>query len=280
MEEIEFKQHKHLQPHLIEKYSHFNKRKMYDMENCGHFLKFGLFQNLSDFSHQKNSKKCIHVKIVSVLFCSWRRSRKLSLQGYKILDAIRQKENLRYIFLTLTVQNPKLEDTRLIISHMNKSFQRMSQSLRFKNSIVGFCRILEVHPQEKNQDFMHPHFHVILAVRSSYFKNLYIKQDEWQEMWKIALRADYAPSVDVRIIKSNDQTDPIAKVVAEAFKYPMKSKSLEALNWQQFEELNKQLRGLRFVSFGGILKEYREILKLDDVEDGDLIYEDEVDRDN
>ena len=31
------------------------------------------------------------------------------------------------------------------------------------------------------------------------------------------LRADYAPSVDVRIIKSNDQTDPIAKVVAEAF---------------------------------------------------------------
>ena len=53
---------------------------------------------------------------------------------------------------------------------MNKSFQRMSQSLRFKNSIVGFCRILEVHPQEKNQDFMHPHFHVILAVRSSYFK--------------------------------------------------------------------------------------------------------------
>ena len=68
LEEIEFKQHKHLQPHLIEKYSHFNKRKMYDMENCGHFLKFGLFQNLSDFSHQKNSKKCIHVKIVSVLF--------------------------------------------------------------------------------------------------------------------------------------------------------------------------------------------------------------------
>ena len=44
-----------------------------------------------------------------------------------------------------------------------------------------------------------------------------------RKMWKIALRADYTPSVDVRIIKSNDQTDPIAKVVAEAFKYPMKS---------------------------------------------------------
>ena len=47
-------------------------------------------------------------------------------------------------------------------------------------------------------------------------------------MWKIALRADYAPSVDVRIIKSNDQTDPIAKSCCRGFKYPMKSKSLEA----------------------------------------------------
>ena len=76
-------------------------------------------------------------------FCSWRRSRKLSLQGYKILDAIRQKENLRYIFLTLTVQNPKLEDTRLIISHMNKSFQRMSQSLRFKILLLDFVEFLK-----------------------------------------------------------------------------------------------------------------------------------------
>ena len=174
---------------------------MYDMENCGHFLKFGLFQNLSDFSHQKNSKKCIHVKIVSVLFVLGEDLGSYLCKVIKFLTQYVKKKILDIYFLTLTVQNPKLEDTRLIISHMNKSFQRMSQSLRFKNSIVGFCRILEVHPQEKNQDFMHPHFHVILAVRSSYFKNLYIKQDEWQEMWKIALRVDYAPSVDVRIIK-------------------------------------------------------------------------------
>ena len=93
-------------------------------------------------------------------------------------------------------------------------------------------------------------------------------------MWKNALKVDYDPSVDVRIIKSNDENDPIAKVVAEAFKYPMKSSSLNALTWQQFQELTKQLRGLRFLSYGGILKEYREALKLDDVEDGDLIYED------
>ena len=41
---------------------------MYDMENCGHFLKFGLFQILQIFPIRKNSKKCIHVKIVSCPF--------------------------------------------------------------------------------------------------------------------------------------------------------------------------------------------------------------------
>ena len=61
LEEIEFKQHKHLQPHLIEKYSHFNKRKMYDMEKLWSFLKFGLFQNLSDFLIRKNSRRNVYM---------------------------------------------------------------------------------------------------------------------------------------------------------------------------------------------------------------------------
>ena len=94
-------------------------------------------------------------------------------------------------------------------------------------------------------------------------------------MWQTALKVDYLPSVDVRIIKSNNEADPIAKVVAEAFKYPMKSKTLESFSWQQFEVFTEQLFKLRFLSYGGILKEYRSLLDLDDVEDGDLIYEKE-----
>ena len=88
---------------------------------------------------------------------------------------------------------------------MNKAFKRMHETIRFKNAIAGFCRILEIHPQKDDSNFTHPHFHCILAVRSSYFKNIYIKQYEWQEMWKDALRVDYNPSVDVRIIKSDNE---------------------------------------------------------------------------
>ena len=156
---------------------------------------------------------------------------------------------------------------------MNKAFKRMHETIRFKNAIAGFCRILEIHPQKDDSNFTHPHFHCILAVRSSYFKNIYIKQYEWQEMWKDALRVDYNPSVDVRIIKSDNEKDPIAKVVAEAFKYPMKSSSLDAITWQQFQVLYNELFRLRFISYGGILKQYREALSQDDVEMGDLIHE-------
>ena len=98
LEEIEFKQHKHLQPHLIEKYSHFNKRKMYDMENCGHFLKFGLFLKSIRFFSSEKLEEMYTCKNRFCPFCSWRRSRKLSLQGYKILDAIRQKKILDIFF--------------------------------------------------------------------------------------------------------------------------------------------------------------------------------------
>ena len=31
---------------------------------------------------------------------------------------------------------------------MNKAFKRMHETIRFKNAIAGFCRILEIHPQK------------------------------------------------------------------------------------------------------------------------------------
>ena len=71
---------------------------MYDMENCGHFLKFGLFQNLSDFSHQKKLEEMYTCKNRFCPFCSWRRSRKLSLQGYKILTQYVKKKILDIFF--------------------------------------------------------------------------------------------------------------------------------------------------------------------------------------
>jgi len=41
-----------------------------------------------------------------------------------------------------------------------------------------------------------------------------------------------------------------------------------------FQELTKQMFKKRALAYGGLIREYRKKLILDDVEDGDLIYDD------
>ncbi|MFS9255207.1 protein rep, partial [Streptococcus infantis] len=63
--------------------------------------------------------------------------------------------------------------------------------------------------------------------------------------------------------------------VYETAKYPVKS--IDYLtndrheNLQRVDDLEKGLKGKRLISFGGIFKEIRKELQLEDVESGDLI---------
>ena len=153
LDEPEFKEKKLFQLPIIEKYSFFNTKKSSDIFQCGKTLRFGLYQHLEDSSFASRLEEMYTCKDRFCPFCNWRRARKMAIQSYKLLEAIQKKENIRYIFLTLTVKNPKLEDTRSLISYMNKSFKSLTKSIRFKNSIAGHCKILEVHPQKDNLDY-------------------------------------------------------------------------------------------------------------------------------
>ena len=50
---------------------------------------------------------------------------------------------------------------------------------------------------------MHPHFHILIQVSPSYGKNkgYYISQSEFTDLWQNALKVDYKPIVDVRVIR-------------------------------------------------------------------------------
>ena len=52
--------------------------------------------------------------------------------------------------------------------------------------------------QQRSQDLkksermnVHPHFHAMLLVKSTYFNRDYINQVEWTDMWIKAMRLDY-----------------------------------------------------------------------------------------
>jgi plasmid rolling circle replication initiator protein Rep len=276
LEEVEFQEKKLLTLPIIEKYQYFNKNKAKNMTDCGQRLQFGLYENIQTLEHQKKLEEMYTCKDRFCAFCNWRRARKLSIQSYTVLKAIESLDNVRYIFATFTLKNCHINDLSNTLKHMNASFKRMVETKRFKNSILGFMRALEYPPQKDNFDYIHPHFHCLFVVPTNYFKttnNLYIKQDEWIKLWADALRVDYLPSVDIRIIKSRSEADSIAKAVAETVKYPLKSIDLTKMSALSFQMLVEQMKGKRALAFGGIVKDYRKKLILDDVETGDLIYD-------
>jgi len=276
LEEVEFQEKKLLSLDIMEKYQYFSKNKYLDMEDCGQRLQFGLFEHKQTKEQEKHLEEMFTCKDRFCPFCNWRRARKLAIQSYDVLKAIEAQNNVRYIFATFTVKNCHINDLSDTIKHMNDSFARMSKSKRFKGSIKGFMRALEIPPQKDDNQFIHPHYHCLFVVTTSYFKttnNLYIKQEEFIKMWQKALRADYAPSVDIRIIKGKGESDPIAKAVAETIKYPLKSMDLKHMSIDLFEMLTIQMKRKRALAFGGIIKEYRKKMILDDIEDGDLIYD-------
>lgn len=276
LEEVDFQDKKIRTLAIIEKYQFFNKRKAQDMTDCGIYLKFGLYENVYTAEHKTKLEEMYTCHDRFCPFCNWRRARKLGLQSYQVLNAIQQDLNVRYISVTFTVKNCLVGDLSATIKQMNSAFDRMTKREIFKNSILGFVRALEYPPQKDDNEKIHPHFHCLFIVPAHYFDtkhNLYIKQEEWVTIWQDALRVSYAPSVHVKIIRSKDQKDPIAHAVAETIKYPLKDQELKDLDIKIFEELVFQMKRKRSIFYGGIFKAYRKKLVLDDVEDGDLIYD-------
>lgn len=210
-------------------------------------------------------------------FCTWRRARKLAIQSYNTLEAIEAFEPVRYLFLTLTIKNPDTARLRESVRDMMVGFNRLFKYKRVRSSTLGYLRALEAHPQKDKPNKSHPHFHVLVLVKPKYFQigsDDYITQKEWQTLWKKAMKLDYNPSVDIRAIKpKNDLGDSLAAVVAETCKYPVKSTDLTKLSLDDFKIFVDQMKGTRNLGYGGILKEYRKLLSLDDVEDGDLVHE-------
>src|SRR5208283_3050010 len=81
-----------------------------------------------------------------------------------------------------------------------------------------------------------------------------ISQAEWVEMWRRASRIDYDPVIDVRAVKqAGGAGRGILEAVCETLKYSVKPSDMKAdVGW--FLELTRQLRNLRFIASGGVLK--------------------------
>jgi plasmid rolling circle replication initiator protein Rep len=192
---------------------------------CGNWLKFA---SSGDTLKLVDARFC---KSPTCAMCQWRRSLKWRAKFFAILPEIaEQLPTHRWLFLTLTLKNCHIDDLRSTVSHMNKSFTRLSQLQIFP--LEGWLKSLEVtriwdcyhrgnylgrhgtkwivdwEYRNKSKldleptDEVHPHFHVCGLVKASYFSHGYLSQKQWSELWQQSLRIDYTPIVNIKAVKA------------------------------------------------------------------------------
>ncbi|MGG3047281.1 protein rep [Bacillus anthracis] len=262
------------------------KKKASRLKTCANVLQFKQVEGGLKLAHTWFCK----VRLCPI--CNWRRSMKIAHQNREVVLEANKREKLRWIFLTLTTgKTVEGKDLKERIEHSMESFKRLFKYKRVKDVVRGYFRGLEV---TKSKGKYHPHFHILIAVKPSYFNDKYIKQNDWAEMWQKALKLDFKPTVDIRVVKPNEKHRKLTEenvkefegALQEVSKYPVKD--TEFLKGDRQENaltvyvMDKSLSYKRLIGYGGLLKEIRKELQLEDVEgDGaDLIKIDERDDEN
>ena len=237
---------------------------------CGTWLEFGIFpdKNKLVFANFCKDRLCP--------MCNWRRSLKLYGQVSAVMDEL-EKQGYKFLFLTLTIKNCSAMKLSSTIDILLKGFTKLfHDNRRVKKAVKGFFRSLEITKNKQTGQY-HPHLHCILAVKSTYFKGDYITQAEWTEIWQKCIDTEYLPVIDIRCIKSGGKG--VSGAVREVAKYSVKGSDF--LNSSDIDEtvgtvidFLKALSFRRLVSFTGVFADIRKQMKLDDIEDGNLVQTD------
>lgn len=222
---------------------------------CSQFLEFGLTSSDDDVLKLKlRSARFCRVRHCPV--CQWRRSLMWKAKAYKVLPKIVESyPTYRWLFVTLTVQNPCVYELRDTVKAMNQGFQRLVQRKIWP--AIGWLRSTEVTRGKDGN--AHPHFHCLLMVPSSYFSHGYISKVEWIKLWRDCMRLDYSPILDISAVKEGDKP---MQLVPELLKYVIKESDLVASR-EWFLEYTRQLHKMRMIATGGVLKQYLKELEQD-----------------
>lgn len=275
---------------LANAYETINASKADRLRACGKTLTFAVDRQTGK-RVLTNAESC-RVRLCPL--CAWRRSLKNFWNSIKIVKWLQANESradvgkFGYIFITLTVKNCRGADLGGTIDDLFAAVKRLYERKEIRKAWHGMVRNLEithnVDPKSKDYDTFHPHFHMIAAVRPSYFTSRdYISQKRLAKLWRECLRVEYDPVVDIRRVKTRDSPDgekpagcDAARAVAECSKYAAKSADyIIPDDWELTVDtvriLDAALDRRRLINYSGIFRDVKQKLQLDDCDDGDLV---------
>ena len=248
---------------------------LHALSHCGSYLTFSHCPNHSEEKHLVRADFC---KNRLCPMCNWRKSLKMYGQMSEIAEKMTtDRADLRFIFLTLTVENPTGAELSATIDAMNNGFKllvdkskTLAATKAVKKYILGWFKTLEI-TYKAETDTYHPHFHVVLAVPDSYFTRGFTSTAKWVKLWRACMKLDYDPIVDVRAADMSQKG-----AICEISKYATKGEYLIDCPEEQAAAavavLANTLRNRRLVGFGGIFRDVRRFLQQDDIETGDLVH--------
>jgi plasmid rolling circle replication initiator protein Rep len=250
------------------------------IDDCAQLLGFGLAPDAQAGMYRLKLRTARFCRVRTCMVCSWRRSLMYKARAYKALPkVVADYPTMRYLFVTLTLKNCPITDLKQSITHLNKSFSRLTRIKEFP--AVGYIKTVEVTRGRAGD--AHPHLHILMGVKASYFSTGYISKSDWCSFWKRAAKVEYTPIMDVQAIKVKDS--PVG-LLSEVIKYQTKPNDLIFSDREWFLEYTRQIKGTKAFALGGIMKEYfKELDKeettdemignnesQDDVDEGELFF--------
>lgn len=186
--------------------------------------------------------------------CQYRRSMKLFAEMLRCAEAM-EKDGYRFLHLVLTVPNCESEKLAETVDKLYLSFRKFWGYKRVKKAFKGALRALEVSFNAEMRTF-HPHLHVLVAVRKSYFNDTkyYLKHDYLRALWAQACGSEQLFQVSVQAVKAGDWQGvaEVTKYCVKPFDYTTDSSAGLAI----LEALGYTLKGRRFLQKYGVLAEY------------------------
>lgn len=284
---------------IIDKFKNIEEVKTAQNIDCcssAFYLKTYYEKNLVAGINQKQKIKPFYLcKNKFCSNCCYLRSKKLFVETYKVVENIKVKKNIDFIayHLTLTVKNPTVEDYTNYQNIMNKAFillMKKSSKYKFKNWVLGYQASRETTQsiQAKLRNELHPHIHILLLLKPEFYsdknRSYKLTQQEILQEWNSCLK-HYDPhfpeatqiafkkiksKTDIEVLEYGKNVDLQNSAIAEVSKYPVKISDLTLMSTNHFEVLNNALFGARLITYGGLIKQVRAELKINDNEVKDM----------
>lgn len=230
------------------------------INECGTFLDIQVTEDLRE--HVLRSNFC-RQRLCQV--CAWRRQLKFYATTAPALEKIacEKRTETSYIFVTLTLKNCRGKFLKNQLTHLLKSYEKLTRRKELKPYLLGGVRSLECTYSVKSNTY-HPHIHAILLVSNNYFnqQNI-ITHDKLVKLWKSCTGAKYDPWVHIEKIRdkhgNSDTEEARTRAALETIKYAIKMKDV-ATSPEVLKCISNALHGRRLVSFSGLIAKTRKEL--------------------